>query len=62
VVLLHLSCSFGESYLLVSWCVGGRCGMTDSDEDCGRSRRHGAEDQRWSHRLGTRWPDNREVG
>jgi hypothetical protein len=21
-------CSFGESHLLVSWCAGGRCGMT----------------------------------
>jgi hypothetical protein len=31
--------------LLVSWCAGGRCGMVCSDEDCGRSRRHGAEDR-----------------
>jgi hypothetical protein len=31
--------SFGESRLLVSWCAGGRCGMTCSDEDHGRSRR-----------------------
>jgi hypothetical protein len=38
--------SFGESCLLVSWCAGGRCGMTCSDEDRGRSRRPGAEDQR----------------
>jgi hypothetical protein len=30
--------SFGESRLLVSWCAGGRCGMTCNDEDCGRSR------------------------
>jgi hypothetical protein len=43
--------------LLVSWCVGGRCGMACSDEDHGRSRRPGAEDQGWSHRSGTRWPD-----
>jgi hypothetical protein len=28
--------SFGESCLLVSWCAGGRCGMTCSDEDRGR--------------------------
>jgi hypothetical protein len=42
--------SFRESYLLVSWCAGGRCGMACSDEDHGRSRRPGAEDQRWLHR------------
>jgi hypothetical protein len=36
---------FGESYLLVSWCVGGRCGMMCSDDDHGRSRRPGAEDR-----------------
>jgi hypothetical protein len=46
--------SFGESCLLVSWCAGGRCGMACSDEDRGRSRRPGAEDRGWSHRLGTR--------
>jgi hypothetical protein len=34
--------------LLVSWCAGDRCGMPDSDEDRARSRRHGAEDRRWS--------------
>jgi hypothetical protein len=49
--------SFRELRLLVSWCVGGRCGMTCSDEDRGRSRRPGADDQGWSHRSGTRWPD-----
>jgi hypothetical protein len=54
--------SFGESRLLVSWCAGGRCGMACSDEDCGRSRRPGAEDREWSHRSGTRWPDGREAG
>jgi hypothetical protein len=54
--------SFGESCLLVSWCAGGRCGMTCSDENRGRSRRPGAEDQGWSHRSGTRWPGDREVG
>jgi hypothetical protein len=53
---------FGESRLLVSWCVGGMCGMTCSDEDRGRSRKPGAEDQRWSHRSGTRWSGDREVG
>jgi hypothetical protein len=47
--------------LLVSWCAGGRCGMASSDEDCGRSRRPGAEDRRWSHRSGTQWPGGREV-
>jgi hypothetical protein len=34
--------------LLVSWCVGDRCDMADSDEDLGRSRRPGAEEQGWS--------------
>jgi hypothetical protein len=53
--------SFVESCLLVSWCAGGRCGMADSDEDCDRSRRPGAEDRGWSHISGTRWPDNQEV-
>jgi hypothetical protein len=48
--------------LLVSWCAGGRCGMTCSDEDRDRSRRSGAEDRGWSHRSGTRWPGDREVG
>jgi hypothetical protein len=56
------SVSFGESRLLVSWSAGGRCDMTCSDEDRGRSRRPGAEDQGWSHRPGTRWPGGREVG
>jgi hypothetical protein len=54
--------SFGESCLLVSWCAGGRCGMTCSDEDCGRNRRLGAKDRGWSHRSDTRWPGGREVG
>jgi hypothetical protein len=40
--------SFGESYLLISWYVGGRCGMVGSDEDYSRSRRPGAEDRGWS--------------
>jgi hypothetical protein len=54
--------SFEESCLLVSWCAGGMCGMTCSDEDRGKSRRPGAEDQGWSHRSGTRWPGDREIG
>ena len=36
--------------------------MACSDEDCGRSRRPGAEDRGWSYRSGTRWPGSREVG
>jgi hypothetical protein len=36
--------------------------MAGSDEDRGRSRRPGAEDQGWSHRSVTRWLDDREVG
>jgi hypothetical protein len=40
--------------LLVSGCVGERCGMASSDEDRGMSRRPGVEDQGWSHRSGTR--------
>jgi hypothetical protein len=38
-------CSCEESCLLVSWCVGDRCIMADSDEDRGRSRRFDAEDR-----------------
>jgi hypothetical protein len=53
---------FGESRLLFSWGAGGRCGMTCSDEDRGKSRRPGAEDRGWSHSSGTRWPGGREVG
>jgi hypothetical protein len=53
--------SFEELCLLVSWCIGGRCGMACRDEDRGRSRRPGAEDQRWSHRSDTRWLGDREV-
>jgi hypothetical protein len=65
IVSFHFSfifVSFGESRLLVSWCAGGKCGMTCSDEERGRSRRPGAEDRRWSHRSGTRWLGDREVG
>jgi hypothetical protein len=61
VVSPFIFVSFGESYLLVSWCAGGRCGMVGSDEDHGRSRRPIAADWGWSHRLGTWWPDDREV-
>jgi hypothetical protein len=35
---------FEESRLLVLWCAGGRCDMTCSNKDRGRSRRPGAED------------------
>jgi hypothetical protein len=54
--------SCGESRLLVSWCAGDRCGMVCSDEDRGRSRRPGAEEQGWSNKSGTRLPGDREVG
>jgi hypothetical protein len=37
-----------ESCLLISWCTDDRCSITGSDENLGRSRRHGAEDWRWS--------------
>jgi hypothetical protein len=38
----------GETWLLVSWCVGGECNMADNEEDRGRSRRLNAEDRGWS--------------
>jgi hypothetical protein len=38
--------SFGESCLLVSWCAGGRCGMTSSNKNHGWSRRPSAEEMR----------------
>jgi hypothetical protein len=65
IVLFYFSftfISFKESCLLVSWCADDRCGIMYSDEDRGRSRRPGAEDRGWSHRLNTRWPGDREVG
>jgi hypothetical protein len=65
IILFYFSfifVSFGESRLLVLWCAGGRCGTACSDDDHGRSRRPGAEDQGWSHRSSTRWPGGREVG
>jgi hypothetical protein len=34
--------------LLVSWCVGDRCGKTSRNEDRGISSRFGAEDRGWS--------------
>jgi hypothetical protein len=61
-VFTFIFVSFEESCLLVSWGIGGMDGMTDSDKDCCRNRRSGAEDRRWSHRLGTRWSDDREIG
>jgi hypothetical protein len=57
-----ISVSFGESRLLVSLCASGMCSMAGSDEYHGRSRRPSAEDRRWSHRSGIRWPDDREIG
>jgi hypothetical protein len=54
-------CLFGESCLLVSWCAGGKYGMTCSDDDDGKSRRSDAEDRGWSHRSGTQWPGDRDV-
>jgi hypothetical protein len=54
--------SFAESRLLISWCAGARCGMTCNNEDRTRSRRSSAKDRGWSHRLGTRWPCDWEVG
>jgi hypothetical protein len=36
--------------------------MAGSDEDHDRSMRPGAEDWGWSHRSGTQWPNDREVG
>jgi hypothetical protein len=36
--------------------------MACSDADHGRSMRPGAEDRGWSHRSGTQWPGDREVG
>jgi hypothetical protein len=38
-------CFVGESCLLVSWCVGGRCGMAYNDEDRNRSRIPDEEDR-----------------
>jgi hypothetical protein len=38
-------CSCGESCLPVLCCAGGRCDMDRSNEDHGKNRRPGAEDQ-----------------
>jgi hypothetical protein len=39
VLLCYYLCSCGESHLLILLCVGDKCDMSRSDEDCGRSRR-----------------------
>jgi hypothetical protein len=39
----------GESRLLILWCACDRCDMVGSDENRGRSRRPGVEDQGWSN-------------
>jgi hypothetical protein len=36
--------------------------MVGSNEDHDKSRRPGAEQRGWSHRSGTRSPDDRVVG
>jgi hypothetical protein len=36
--------------------------MACINDDRGRSRRPGAEERKWSHRSGTRWPGGQEVG
>jgi hypothetical protein len=36
--------------------------MVGSGEDRGRTMRPGAKDQKWSHKSGTQWSNNREVG
>jgi hypothetical protein len=41
--------SYGESHLLVSWCVGDRCDIASNNEDLGRSRRPSAADCGWSN-------------
>jgi hypothetical protein len=62
VRLFYLYPLFGESCLLISWCAGGMCDMTCSDEDRDSSIRPGTDDRGWSHKSGTRWPGDREVG
>jgi hypothetical protein len=44
-VVLSLPILCGESCLLVSWCVGDRCDMADSDEDRAKSRIPDVEDR-----------------
>jgi hypothetical protein len=41
--------SYGESHLLISWCVGDRCDIASNNEDLGRSRRPSAADCGWSN-------------
>jgi hypothetical protein len=36
--------------------------MACSDEDHGKNRRPGVEDRGWSHRSGTQWLGDQEVG
>jgi hypothetical protein len=36
--------------------------MSGCDNDRGRSRRASVEDRGWSHRSGTRWLDDQDVG
>jgi hypothetical protein len=48
VVLRYYLCLYRESCLLVSWCIGDRCDMVNSDDDVDRSRRPGADDRGWS--------------
>jgi hypothetical protein len=60
VVLRYYLCSCGESCLLVSWCVGDRCDMTDINEDPDMSRRPGVEDRGWSNTG--RVLDGRTIG
>jgi hypothetical protein len=60
-VLPTIFVSCRELRLLVSWCAGGKCGMADNDKDHGRNRKSSAEDQGWSRKSDTRWPDDREV-
>jgi hypothetical protein len=36
--------------------------MTCTNEDRGTSRKPDAEDRGWSHRSGTQWPGDQEVG
>jgi hypothetical protein len=47
VVLRYYLYSCEESRLLVSRCVDVRWDMTGSDKDLGRSKRPGADNQRW---------------
>jgi hypothetical protein len=42
-VIIFVLCE--ESWLLVSWCVGGKCDMADNNKDLGRSRRPGVKDR-----------------